>query len=138
MTIAAAEFETHTAKRTVSAIKGGHLSGLTEHQTTVDVGEVGQGKLHVDVPEARLEDCDLIGSDKVLNPAEYHGSERDPSFYRLIGNFVLSGLTAKLEIAQTPATLSLDSVSVSSVQMRQSPLWLSEPPKDPTPAQLRT
>ncbi|HUH85292.1 MAG TPA: hypothetical protein VLX85_11845 [Stellaceae bacterium] len=130
------EFETHTETRNVSAVKGGHLLSLTDHNTTVDVGEAGQGKLHADVADARLEDCDLVGLDKVLNPAEY-GSARDLTFYTLIGNFTLSGVTAKLAMQQVPATLSLDSVSISGVQLRQSTLWLKEPQGELTPAEVR-
>jgi hypothetical protein len=130
-------FETHAEKRTVSGIKAGHLSGATDHNISVDLGEIGRGKLHVDVAEARLEDCDLIGWDKIVDEAAYHEGQPDPAFYTLIGNYAWSGVTAKLEIQNVPATFSIDGFSLSGLQARQSPLWLGEPPTHPSLAQVR-
>jgi hypothetical protein len=136
-----AKFDIRVASRSITGINAGHLAGDVDRNIAGDL-DVSHTKMHFEIAEMRTDDIDLLGWDKVFNPANYREADgdanlwvRDPAFYTLIGNLSLSGLSLSMDAAVMPVTVSADRFSVSAVQMRQWPFPPTSAPAFPDPGQ---
>jgi hypothetical protein len=133
-----AKFDIRAASRSISGIKAGHLASEVDQKIAGDLELSQVGKVHFDIAEARADDIDLLGIDKMFDPANYRDGDggsgawvRDPAFYTLIGNADLLDLRVSVDVPVVPVTVSLDRLSVSAVKMRQWPFPPTAPPALP-------
>jgi hypothetical protein len=133
-----AKFDIREATWSISGIKAGHLASWVDRKIEGDLELSRAIKMHLEIAEMRADDIDLLGIDKIFDPANYRDGEggsdawvRDPAFYALVGNAGLSGLTVSVDVPVVPVTVSLDRLSVSAVKMRQWPFPPTAPPALP-------
>jgi len=105
-----AKLDIRAASRSLTDIKAGHLASEVDQKIAGDLELSQTGKVHFDIAEARAEDVDLLGFEKVFNPANYRDGDvcsgdwvRDPAFYTLVGNAGLSGVTVSIDAPVVPA-----------------------------------
>lgn len=121
-------FDMTTATRRLSTVTHGHLAGLADEKIVADLGLSPTENAHFEIAEATSDDVDLLGYEKILNPANYGESggswERDPAFYTLAGSLALSGLAVSVTSPPAEVTVSLERLSMGQCKMRQPPFPL--------------
>jgi hypothetical protein len=132
-----AKLEFRVASRRLSGITAGRLAAEVDEKIVGDLDLDQVVKLHVELAEARVDDVDLLGLDKIFDPANYGEADaaswvRDPAFYTLLGTLTLSGLTVSVDAAAVPLTISLDRLSLGGMKMRQWPFPPTTPPPNPS------